>query len=275
MNLLQSIILGLVSGFAEFLPVSSQAHQAILIRLFGVGSIGGFERLMIHGAVLAALILSNQAYLRTLHREMRISALPRRRRRRQPDPQSVLTIQHIKSAFFLLVIGFLFYPVTASWQYDLHIVALFLLLNGVILFVPTYFSTGNKDARSVSMLDSVVMGFGAALGVLPGISRMGASMAACSLRGADGKHSLNWAMLLSIPALVFLIGFDVQMIFTQGFGIPSLGYFIQTLLCAGAAFFGAHFAIVFLRFLSAGAGFSGFSFYCWGAALFCFILYLI
>ncbi|MBQ9839058.1 MAG: undecaprenyl-diphosphate phosphatase [Oscillospiraceae bacterium] len=273
MNFLESLIYGLVSGLAEFLPISMQAQQSILLKLFGCQS-SPLMQLFIRIAVFAALIAATKDQLSSLYREMRLDAVPRRRRRRQPDRRSLLDIRQIKTAFYPLLISFFFYPVTSQWHGRLNFIAGFLLLNGLILFIPQFFPSGNKDSRSVSRLEGVLFGLFAGLGVLPGVSRIGACTAIGSLTGADRRQALHWSLLLSIPALCFLMGFDIQAIILQGTGIAGFGTVIQCLLASATAFFGAYGAIILMRFLAVNSGFAGFVYYCWGGALFTFILFL-
>ena len=82
------------------------------------------------------------------------------------------------------------------------------------------------------------------------------------------------ALLLSIPALVLLLIFDVIGAFTAGLAGITFLVILQCILAAAAAWFGASAAIMLLRFLSVKTGFSGFAYYSWGVALFTFILFL-
>ncbi len=273
MNWLECLLYGIVSGFSEFFPISMQAHQSIMLKLIGSSTVP-FLQLSIRIAVLAALIISEKESLNILYREMRLAAVPARRRRRPLDMKSVLDVRLIKTAFFPLMIGFFFYPVTSQWHNRLHIIAALLLLNGFILFLPQLLPMGNKDSRSVSRLDGVLLGLCVALGVLPGVSRIASGTASAALSGADRRQSFQWCLLLSIPAFAFLIGFDIQSVIVSGAGIGSFGDFLLCLVSAGAAYIGAYASIMAMRFIAVNSGFSGFAYYCWGAALFTFVLFL-
>ena len=90
---LQSLLLGLLSGFAELVPVSSQAHEGILLRLFGAGSATPAFELFIHIAVLLALLTGLWNSLNRLRREQRIARIPRKRRSRiPPEAFSILLL---------------------------------------------------------------------------------------------------------------------------------------------------------------------------------------
>jgi undecaprenyl pyrophosphate phosphatase UppP len=106
------------------------------------------------------------------------------------------------------------------------------------------------------------------------LSRVGVLTSVSSIRGADKEHSLNWALMLSFPVLLVLLGFDVYAIITEGVGNVGLMAALNYALATFGAFFGASICLRMLRSFSKRVGFSGFAYYCWGAALFTFIMYL-
>jgi len=124
-------------------------------------------------------------------------------------------------------------------------------------------------------LDGLLFGFFGALSALPGISRVGIMNAYGLARGTDRRDTLNWILILSLPALGMFLCFDVVNMFSYGLGSVSLVIIFGYLLSAAAAFCGGYFSIVFIRFLSVHTGFAGFAYYSLGTALFSFVLYLI
>ena len=126
----------------------------------------------------------------------------------------------------------------------------------------------------MSALDATLFGFGSALSVLPGVSRVGASSSFAVARGADIQQAYKWSLLISIPAIAVWMCFDLYALFTAGFG--DLGFqFLMKCVAGGLfAFGGASTAIASMKFITVRLGLSGFSYYSWGAALFTFILYL-
>ena len=126
----------------------------------------------------------------------------------------------------------------------------------------------------MSALDGVLFGLGGALSALPGISRIGAASSVAAARGADAHQVFKWSLLLSVPALVGLLCLDVYGIFTASLTGVDAVFMLQSVLAGAAAFVGSSIAINSLKNLTARTGLTGFSYYCWGAALFAFILYL-
>jgi undecaprenyl pyrophosphate phosphatase UppP len=273
LNLLQGFVYGLVSGFAEFMPVSAEAHEALLLWLFGVDS-QHLLQIFVRLGTLAGLLGACRNQLARIRREQRLIRIPKTRRKRQPDVAALMSIKLLKIAAIPMLLLLLFRIKTRAWDHNLLLISVFLILNGIGLFVPERVPTGNKDSLSLSPLDGFLMGLFGGFSVLTGISRMGMLTAAASVRGTERQHGLNLALLLSIPALVLLLIIDIISLATAGLiGVTFLAI-LQCLLCAVAAFIGATIAIMTLRFLAFKIGYSGFAYYSWGMALFMFILFL-
>lgn len=274
-TMIQSILYGLVCGFAEFLPVSSQAHRNILNCLFGVDQEEPLMVMFLHIGALLALIISSMSLLQRFQREMEIKRLARRRSRRQPDELALLDMSIVKTACTVLLIGFVFYFEAAVLHGNLPMVAIFLVVNGLILHVPLYLPKGNKDARTMSRLDAVLLGLGSALAMLPGVSRVGVSTSVGISRGATPQNAYKWALLISIPALVVHIVLDLVGVVSAGLGQLDFSFILQCIMCGCAAYIGAISAISLMKMIVYRSGIENFSYYCWGAALFTFILYMI
>ena len=274
MGWLQSLIYGFVSGFTEFTPVSAPAHEAIMRRIFGVERLS-LQQLFIHLGVLSALLFACKPQLERIHRERSLMKVPPRRRRRQPDVRSLADYKLMKSVTVLLLLSLLLYPETSQLGRNLGLTAALLIINGFLLFLPQHLPSGNKDARSLSRLDGVLIGLSGALSVLPGISRMGAVSSTAIARGTDRQYAIQLSLLVSLPVLTVLLVFDVIGIATAGLTGISFLLVLQSLLSALMAWAGATCAITMVRFLAVKAGLSGFAYYSWGAALFSFILFLM
>lgn len=270
---LQSLIFGLVSGITELLPVSAPAHEALVMKLFGMAD-SPLLRLLVHTAVWEALYLNLREPVSRLLQERELSRIPPRRRSRQPDPVFVRDLKLMRSAMLPMVLGFLAAYFLKDVQMDLSRIAVFLLINGVILYIPGHMPTGNKDSRSMTPLDGMLLGLSAAAGIFPGISRIGAVVSAAIGRGAGKEQALRWALLLDLAAMLFVIGFDAYALITTGLGALTVPTIISCVLACAAAFGGAMAGIRVMNFLAFRTGFSGFAYYSWGAALFAFLMYL-
>lgn len=270
---LHSLVFGFLSGFAEFLPISADAHQQLFSCVTGAGNeLLGF-RLICNISVLMVLFFSCRPQLRRLSRERRIAAVPAKRRRRQPDKLALLDLRVLRTAAIPMLLAFILFVKAQQLTQKLWVLALLWAGNGLILFLPQFFRSGNKGSQGMSALDSLLIGLGGALAIIPGISRIGMLISGGRIRGGDGRYTADIALLLCIPALIFLIGFDIYAISLLK-SILSFGLLFYYFLAAAAAGVGAYFGILLLRFLAVKTGFSGFAYYCWGAALLTFALYL-
>lgn len=268
MKFLESLIYGFISGLTEFLPISSSAHQIIVGTLFGSSEADPVRNMFVHISMLFAL------YLGTAKNRNRIYKASRVRLRSKSDVPKVIAeyrFLHFATIPFLIAFFLLRYTLTANTS--LILVSLCLFLNGVVIFLPERMLQGNKNAKIMSKLEAVLIGIAGALSALPGFSRVGLMHSVSSMRGAERKASVNWTLLLCIPALYAWIVLDVLALFS-GSGAPfwrNLGY---NLISALFAFWGTRAGIYILRRHIRNNGCTGYAFYCWGAALLALILFL-
>lgn len=274
MSIFESILYGLISGLSEFLPISSRGHQAVLLRIFGQDHRDPVRDFLVHIAIIAALLLACKSVFVRLRREHALSKRTRRKNHTY-ERKGIYDLRLVKTATIPMLVGMLFYTATRGMEFKPVHLAVFFILNGIILIIPEYMAHGNKDARVLTGWDAILMGLCSAAASLPGISRVGTMSALATARGADRQNALNWIFTLSLPALILLLGFDIVNLIVQGFDPVSISIIIGYLLSAGAAFCGGYFSIVIMRYLTVQIGYAGFAYYSWGAALFSFILYLI
>ena len=274
-SMIESLIYGLVCGFAEFLPISSTAHRSILNRLFGVDQEEPLMAMFLHIGALLALLVSSRTLLHRLQRELEVKRLARRRSRRQPDEMAVLDMSLVKTACIVMLLGFVFFFKASAWNGNLPMIAIFLVINGIVLHVPLYLPKGNKDARSMSRLDAVLLGIGSALTVIPGVSRVGITTSLGIARGATPQNAYKWGLLISVLALAAIIVMDLVGVVTAGLGELDFSFILQCIMCGCAAYLGATGGISLMKMIVHKNGIENFSYYCWGAALFTFILYMI
>lgn len=271
LNWLECLIYGILSGFAEFLPVSAPAHQAVYLKLLGQQDHPAL-RLGAYTGALAAVLIFSWKLLARIRKEQRIARIPKSRRRRQPDAAVLIQGRVLRTATVCLLVPFLFYRSVSVFPQRLWILGLTAAINGIVLYVPQFLPGANKTALSLSPLDAALVGFGAGLGVIPGISRVGMSLAVAQVRGTDRSYAVELALALSVPALAVLTGITAFSAVSAGI---TGGAFLGWLLSSLGSFGASCLTVMLIRFLSVRMGFGGFAYYCWGFALFTWILYLI
>lgn len=274
MNTLQSVVFGFIAGLTDIFPVSSQAHEALLLTFLGTGEQSAFMRLMIHLAIFAALYYVSSSYILKMLRQRRLAKIPKRRRKRPVDQQCLLDSRLIITAGVIIVLGYILYSKTSSLGGKLSWISALLLVNGAILFVPALLPTGNKDSRALTPLDGVFIGLGGVASIFPGLSAIGCMTSVASVCGSDRTYAFRIASILQMIVTGVRIIYDVLAIISSGFGIAGFGAFLSVLLAAAAAFLGTFLAIRWMGMIAKNIGFHIFSLYCIGLALLTFILYL-
>lgn len=270
MSWLRTIFYALLSGFTEFLPVSSRAHQLLFAKISGMDGSMPVLNLFVHLSELIAVIVCSGPLLNRLRRGQDNRRRPGIRRLHMIDYDSKL----IKTAMLpmIILLALSFTSVSKGGLVSLSITS---VIGGGFILLAEHMRHANKDSRYMSGLDGIALGIFSGLSFLPGISRNGAAISYAVARGADRKHAINWAILLSIPALIILIISDFIMIFAGGAESITFVVIIQYLLAGGCAFMAGYGGIQMLRFLTKRVDFSGFAYYTLGIALLSLFVYLI
>ena len=275
LNWLQSILFGLVSGAADIIPVSGQAHRLLLLKFFGVNQMPNLLALVLHLSVAAALYLSSQGQFVRMNRARALARIPKKKRKRPLDTRSMMDWSLIKTMLVPTVIGLLLNSRVRGWSVNMFLIAGMLFLNGLILYIPQFLPTSNRDSRTLTRLEGVLMGLGAGASVLPGISTVGIMVSIASVCGIERLYGLNMTFIVKLFFLIGLMIYDVLAIITDGLGGLTVMLLVQYLFTGLLSFGASMFAIRLLRRLAPEHGFHTFGVYCWGLALFTFILNLV
>lgn len=271
MNLLESLLYGLVSGFTEILPVSAAAHGELFKRLFGIEGELYLPCLLARLAILGAVIFQCKTQIAEIYNVQ----TPSGKRKNRGATVRTADMRLVRTAAVPMLLGFFLWRYAEPVRNNLLLLVPALIVNGLILYIPSRMLSGNKNAKAMSGWDGLLMGLCGVMGIVPGISRIGAIVSAACARGADKKNAINWALLLCIPALAVLLCLDIYGFMTVGgVGFSSVGVFCGLFTLIGAAA-GSFLGIYLMRFLAVKVGYSAFSYYSWGAALFIFVMYLV
>ena len=273
MNILQSLLYGIISGVSEFVPISSYGHQVFLRRVFGQEQWDPLLDLMVHIGLLLAVIVSCRAALSGYIQEF--SGSKHRRRINVTNQRRTYDLRFLISASIVMLAVLLFNRSTAGLEGNFLWLCGFFVINGIVFYVLDHMRHANKDSSQMSGMDAILTGFLGGLSIFPGISRVGMCLAAAVGRGAEKSIAYNWALILSVPALMLLILFDLIGLFiTLGFVITFIG-FLYSVLAAIGAFTVGYLIIMFMRLMIVNSGFTGYACYCWGAAMLTFVMYLV
>lgn len=274
LSFFENLILGFISGFAEVLPVSAQAHRIVILKMLGHNGESAVLRLMIHLATAGALYFFCKGHIVRMLRARRLARVPKNRRKRPLDMEALMDFSLLKYALVPVILGFLLYSKVTFLAEKPIWLAVLLFLNGIILYVPQFLPGSNKQSGALSRVDSLYFGLGGVLGMLPGVSAVGSAVSIGTVRGMDPEKALSFALLLNIPVNLGFALFDLLELVGAGAGSLAFGTLILALFAGAAAFVGIILGIHLLKKITGSVGFSVFGFYSWGAALLTFLLYL-
>lgn len=272
---IQSGLYGFVAGLAEILPISARAHELLLLKFLGIQTNLDLLNLMCHLGVIAGLYFCSQSQIVRMNRARALARVPKRRRKRPLDTKSLMDWSMLKTMLLPAIAGLLLYRYTRPLEKKPALLAVFLLLNGLILYIPQFFPSSNRDSRNLTRVEGALMGLGGTAAVLPGVSAIGASMSIGSICGVERSYGLTMAMLMDMGLMMGFVVYDVLGLFSGGLDGLTFVMVVQCLLGAGAAFGGTLLGVKVLRFLAQDHGYGLFGLYSFGLALFTFVLNLM
>lgn len=275
MQIFHSIFYGLLSGFAEFLPISSDAHGFLYGYLTGFSDVSPFIKLMVYFGALTAIVISCWERLVHIRRELRLASLPKKRRKRMPDMQAVSDFRLVLSGTIPMLLGFLLLGRAQQKFSTLPWICLTMILTGIFLYAPQFLPEKNRDSREMNRPEGLLLGAVCALSVIPGLSRIALFCYFSRKRGCSRVYSMDLVFLFSIPWLLGMMLVQAVAMISLG-GSALSGMVLGCGVLAALAAFGAALAgIRLMRYMAVKMDFHGFSHYCWGLAVFCFIYYLM
>jgi undecaprenyl-diphosphatase len=243
MSILEAIVLGIVQGLTEFLPISSTAHLRVVPAFAGWEDPGAaFTAITQLGTALAVVIYFRDDLLRIVRTWLRSLREPELRRELDARLGWYLIVATIPIAIF----GFVFQDQIESGARDLYLIGAALIALGLILLLAEKVGSRTRGLERVVRRDAVVVGFAQALALVPGVSRSGATISAGLFLGLRRETAARFSFLLSVPAVVLSGLFELTAFADESDGSGFGDLVVATLF----AFLAGYAAIAFLlRFL--------------------------
>lgn len=291
MTVLQAIILGIVQGLTEFLPVSSSGHLALIKNIFGIETEGGilFD-ILLHVATLAAVFAVYYKDIIKIIVEFfgicadccvnigrffkNLSAINRQEYKQVcSNPYRKLTLMLMISTVPTGIMGILLDDVVESVSGNLLVVGLCLLGTGGILFVSELIGGGSKKQKEANFGDALIVGIGQGFAVLPGISRSGTTITGCLLCGFDRRFAVKYSFIMSVPAILGALILELLKLpgSDSGVGAPVAGCIIAMIIAAVIGYF----ALKLVNALAISRKFKPFWIYCLSLGAISIIVFLI
>lgn len=196
---LEAVVLGIIQGLTEFLPISSSAHLRIFPELFGWGDPGAaFTAVTQIGTEIAVLLYFRKDIWRIGNSWVR--SLFRPELRGHLDSRMGWFI--IIGSLPIVVLGLLFESAIDDALRSLWIVATMLIVMGIVLGLADHYGGRERGLKELTVRDAVLMGLAQAAALVPGVSRSGATISMGRALGYEREVTARYAFLLAIPAVV-------------------------------------------------------------------------
>ena len=269
MSIWNAIFLGIVQGVAEFLPISSSGHLAVLQNVFHMQTAEEghmfFDVLLHLGTVIAILV----AYWKDVKYIIRDS-LDVLRGVKQPAAQPPQ--EHTGARFLLMIIFgtlplFVILPFHDSLEqlyYNTRFIGIAFILTGFILFISDKMPQGRKTARTMTISDALIIGAAQAIATIPGISRSGSTITAGLATGQSRSHAMKYSQLMSVPAV---LGANLLSLIKALKNGVDWSYLPAYLIGTVTAMVVGYFSIILLHRIVRSGKFGKFSYYMWAVGV--------
>jgi undecaprenyl-diphosphatase len=238
MSAFEAIVLGLVQGLTEFLPISSSGHIRVVSAFFGWEDPGAAFTAVIQLGTMAAVLIYFRRDLWNIARAwLRELRLPYAKRSHEANLGWFIILGTIPIA----IIGVALSSQIEEGARSLKLIGAALILFSFVMLWADRTATRERDIETLDARDGLFIGFAQALALIPGVSRSGATISAGLVRGFDRAAAARYSFLLSVPAVVISGLFELRHIGEKG-GASAGATAIATVL----AFVSGYAAIAWL-----------------------------
>ena len=257
------MVLGVVQGVAEFLPISSSGHLSLLQHFFGMVEPDALYNILLHFATLIAVCVVYWRDIADMVLEFfrAIAALASGERTQGNPPEA-------RRMILLLILGTL--PLFLVLPFDDFVeglganpvfVSVMLIVTGFVLFLSDRFGGGRKNGRTATVKDVLLVGLAQGAATIPGLSRSGTTISAGMALGFDRNFAVRYSFLMSLPAVFGATLLKVVKVAKDGaFDTELLPMYLTGMVIAGVVGF---FAISLVKLLASKGKFGSFAYYCW------------
>jgi undecaprenyl-diphosphatase len=262
MDIIQTLILAIIQGVTEWLPISSSGHLAIAEKFFNIKSTLTFDIALHVGTILVVLIIFRKDVKDILKAVFQ---------RDFENEEGKLALFIIVGSIPTAIIGFLllYYDIIETLRSNVLIIGFAFLVTGGFL----YASKHVKNGKELNYLDSMLIGISQGIAIIPGISRSGFTISTGLLRKLKREKAFKYSFLLSIPAVLGAMGATiVKNHETLMVSNPDLGF---TILGATISFIVGYVALQVLKRIFMKQKFYLFAYYCWIIGIATMFLYFL
>lgn len=274
MTYLSAILLGLVQGIAEFLPISSSGHLAIAQNLLHLQTeVPEFYDVLLHLGTLLAVFVAYWQDIRDMIGEF-FRGVGDLARRSTPTP-----VPPARRMIVLIIIAtlplFAVLPIRGAVQGlsdNMVFIGCALIVTGFLLFASDLMRKGKKTERHATWTDALMVGVGQALATMPGISRSGMTITAGCFCGFERRFAVRFSFLMSIPAILGANILSIADALEAGVNWAELPMYLVGVVVAAVT---GYLCIRLLKMIADKGRFGFFAYYCWGIGVLTLVMSII
>lgn len=279
MNMLYAVLLGLVQGVAEFLPISSSGHLALFELILGGDALAAMDdsaafNIMLHLATLVAVVIAYREDVRSMVSEL--GSMARGLRRGEGLASGNIPARRL---ILMIVIATLPLVLVVPVHHTIEtlggipwFIGVSLIITGLLLYIADRIPLGAKTERDMTVVDAVVIGLAQAVATLPGVSRSGTTITAGISRGLTREFAVKFSFLMSLLSVLGAVLLKVIDLIKTGLDASLLPAYLVGMLVAGVT---GYLSIRLLQRIVSKGKFGGFAYYCWGVGALTVALSLI
>ncbi|WP_420628319.1 undecaprenyl-diphosphate phosphatase [Candidatus Leptofilum sp.] len=244
MSIFEAIILGIIQGATEFLPISSSGHLVLLPEIFQMTN----PDLTLIGLVHAGTLLAVLIYFRQDLWDI-VTAVLRDLSQRQPlaSPEARLGWLIVVGSIPVGIVGLLFADFFEEAFGSPRVAAGFLLVTAVLLVLGERMLSGKKEMAAMSWTDAIIVGLFQMMALFPGVSRSGSTIVGGLARGLDRPTAARFSFLLGIPAILGAGLQAILAIFTESAQFSASVYIFSFLAAAVSGYVCIHWLLTWVK----------------------------
>ena len=276
MSLLEAILMGIIQGVTEFLPVSSSGHLALFKILFNVEDVGLLFDVILHlGTLIAIFAVYYKDIWKMIREGFAIIADACRNvgiffsniaGKKKGGYHHVVCNGYRKFVMLVIVstiptgiIGVLDADLVEMASRILIVPGVCLLLTSMLLLLADRCKGGEKMPRQVTYSNAFIIGIAQGVATMPGLSRSGTTIAACLLSGFDRNFAVKYSFIMSIPAVLGSLVFELSDLASVSFTSTGLLYYLIGMVVSAVV---GYICIKAMLYVVRQKHFTGFAIYC-------------
>ena len=276
MSFWNAILLGLIQGISEFLPISSSGHLSILNNLFHMSTTEDghlfFDVLLHLGTLVSIAVVYWKDIVEMVYDILGFAGIgPAAGQRKTRYPAARLFLMIVLATLPLVLI----LPIKDDLErlyYNSVFIGVALILTGCMLFVADKMIQGKKTETSMTVLDALIIGLCQCAATIPGLSRSGTTITAGLATGLRRDFAVKFAFLMSIPAVLGANLLSLVDAMQEGIDWSLMPAYLAGMLVAAVSGIAS---IRLLHMVAKRGRFGGFAYYCWVVGVLAIILTMI